>query len=119
MKISTTKISTTMGGLLLALNTSVHANDVVPLRYVDSVDVEPTRVVLIAGDNTWRVLHSCQLFLQATSKINVRPAHKTPMLPHRMNRLGSWDSLVITVDDHKQVCSVEAIEKVSDSIALR
>ena len=33
------KVST-LGGLLLALSTSVHATDeVIPLRYVDSVDV--------------------------------------------------------------------------------
>ena len=113
------KVST-LGGLFLALSTSVHATDeVVPLRYVDSVDLTPSGVILTAGDNTWRVTHSCQLYVQDTSKINVRPAHKTPMLPHRMNRLGGWDSLVITVDDHKQVCSIEAIEKQGNSVAMR
>lgn len=113
------KVST-LGGLLLALSTSVHATDeVIPLRYVDSVDVNASGVILTAGDTTWRVMHTCELSLQTTSKINVRPAHKTSMLPHRMNRLGQWDSLVITVDDQKQVCDVEGIERVNRGFAMR
>ncbi len=96
------KVST-LGGLLLALSTSVHATDeVIPLRYVDSVDVNASGVILTAGDTTWRVMHTCELSLQTTSKINVRPAHKT-----------------ITVDDQKRVCDVEGIERVNRGFAMR
>jgi hypothetical protein len=38
------------------------------------------------------------------------------MLPHRMNRLGTWDSLVITVDGRKNICKVNGIDKLDTQL---
>ena len=104
--------------LAALVSAPAYASDVVPLNYIDSVDVTQYGVAMTAGDQTWQVTHGCDLSLSTESDITVRPAHKTAMMPHRMNRLGQWDSLVISVDGQAQTCPVDSIRRVEEGLVL-
>lgn len=104
-------------GLLAVAAMSANAAEVVPIHYVNNFDVQSDQVVMSADGASWKVSHGCDLFVETASEVKVRPAHKTHPMPHRMNRLGVWDSLVITVDGTKHVCQVEAIERAMPVVA--
>ena len=98
-------------GLLATASLSANAADVVPIHYINSFDVQANRVVMSAEGASWNVSHQCELYVEAAQEVKVRPAHKTHPLPHRMNRVGVWDSLVITVDGKKHTCQIEDIQR--------
>jgi hypothetical protein len=107
----------TLLALLAATALSAQAgNEVVPLRHISSLDIFAQEVTMSTEDQSWVVTHDCNLYMSNSSEVSVRPAHKTHMLPHRMNRLGTWDSLVITVDGRKNVCKVNAIDKLDTQL---
>jgi len=93
------------------------ATEVVPINYINSFDVHANRVVMTAENASWNVSHGCELYVESAAEVKVRPAHKTHAMPHRMNRVGVWDSLVITVDGKKHVCQIEDIQKVAPTYA--
>ena len=104
-------------GLLAATAMSATASEVVPIHYINSFDVQASQVVMSAEKASWKVAHSCDLFVESASEVKVRPAHKTHPMPHRMNRVATYDSLVITVDGKKHVCQVEGIERTTPTLA--
>lgn len=108
-----------IGLLATTALSAVAADDIVPLKYINSVDIYAQSITMSVDEHSWAVTHSCNLYMGDASDVSVRPAHKTPMLPHRMNRLGPWDSLVITVDGKKNVCDIQSINKVNTQIAAR
>ena len=108
----------TVVALAALVSAPTYATDVVPLNYIDSIDVNQYGVAMTAGSHTWQITHGCDLPLSETSKIDVRPAHKTAMMPHRMNRLGQWDALVISVDGQSQTCGIDNIRKVDEGLVL-
>lgn len=108
----------TIVALAALISAPTHATNSVPLNYVDSVDVTQYGVAMTAGTQTWQVTHGCDLSPSTESKITVRPAHKTAMMPHRMNRLGQWDSLVISVDGKAQTCAIDSIHRVEEGLVL-
>ena len=108
----------TIVALAALISAPTHATNTVPLNYIDSVDVTQYGVAMTATTQTWLVTHGCDLPLGNESKITVRPAHKTAMMPHRMNRLGQWDSLVITVDGQAQTCAVDSIRRVEEGLVI-
>jgi hypothetical protein len=104
--------------LIAASSTPAFAMDVIPLHHVDSIDVNPSSVAVTAGSQTWQVTHGCDLSLTDASEVQVRPAHKNVTMPHRMNRLGESDSLVITVNGHSQTCAIDTIKTIDGSLAV-
>jgi len=89
------------------------------LRYISSLDIFAQEVTMSTEDQSWVVTHDCNLYMSNSSEVSVRPAHKTHMLPHRMNRLGTWDSLVITVDGRKKHLQSERYRQIGYPINRR
>jgi hypothetical protein len=78
----------------------------IPHRQIDSAQIASTNIIFKSRKTSWRVVHSCDLYITNESTVDITPLQ-------RSRNIGSSDSLVITVDGNRTICDIKNIQEIA------